>query len=159
MSLDRAARRTPLVVVAGVLLAALLAACSAPAGRAATPAGFAGYKWTVVSISHDGRTTTVPGKYSVYLQFAKNGHFGANEPVNYHSGDYRVTPDGFTTSGLSSTLAGYSGHDPVVLLAVAAISALNNKAPVLAGVSGNALTVTAGSYTLVSERNGRQADF
>jgi hypothetical protein len=160
MSLDRAARRIPLVVVTGVLLAAVLVACSAPAGRAGTVAGFAGYKWTVVSISHDGKTTTVPGKYAVFLQFTPDGHFGANEPVNYHSGGYRVTPDGFTTSGLGSTLAGYAGHDPVVLLAVSAISAFDNEAPVLAGVSGNALTVTAaGSYTLVAERDGWQADF
>lgn len=159
MSLDRAARRTPLVVVAGVLLAAILAACSAPAGRAATAAGFVGYKWAVVSISHDGKTTPVPGKYSVFLQFTPDGHFGANEPVNYHSGGYRVTPDGFTTSGLSSTLAGYAGHDPVVLLAVSAIAAFNTVAPALASVNGDALTVTAGSYTLVAEKDGRQADF
>ncbi|GIM89841.1 META domain-containing protein [Paractinoplanes toevensis] len=159
MSLDRVARRTLLVIVTGVLLAGVLVASSAPAGRAATAAGFDGYKWTVVSISHDGKTTTVPGKYSVFLQFTPDGHFGANEPVNYHSGGYRVTPDGFTTSGLASTLAGYAGHDRVVLLAVSAISAFDNEAPVPASVSGNSLTVTAGSYTLVAERDGRQADF
>jgi len=56
-------------------------------------------------------------------------------------------------------LAGYAGHDPVLLLAVSAISAFDNEAPVLCSVSGNALTVTAGSYTLVAEKDGRQADF
>jgi len=70
-----------------------------------------------------------------------------------------VTPDGFTTHGLSSTLAGYTGHDPVVLLAISAISAFKDEAPVLASVSGNALTVTTGSYTLVADKDGRQADF
>ena len=75
---------------------------------------------------YDGKTTRVPGKYSVLLQFTPDGQFGANEPVNYHSGGYRVTPGGSTTSGLSN---------------------------------GDALTVTAGSYTLVAEKDGRQADF
>jgi hypothetical protein len=157
MSLERAPRQAPFVV-AGVLLAAILAACSAPADRAATVAGFTGYKWAVVSISYDGKTTPVPEKYSVSLQFSPDGYFGANEPVNYHSGGYRVTPDGFTTSGLTSTLAGYAGRDPVVLLAVSAISAFNNDAPALASVNGNALTVTVGSYTLVAEEDGKQAD-
>ncbi|GIM98258.1 hypothetical protein Ato02nite_100510 [Paractinoplanes toevensis] len=159
MSPDRVARRAPLVAVVGVLFVFVLAACSAPAGRAASAAGFAGYKWAVVSISHGGKTTSVPGKYSVYLQFTPDGHFGANEPVNYHSGSYRVTPDGFTTSGVSSTLAGYAGHDPIVLVAVSAISAFEDGAPALAGVSGNALTVRAGGYTVVAEKAGRQADF
>jgi hypothetical protein len=159
MTLEPATRRMPLVVVAGVLLAAVLGACSSPAGRAATTTGFAGYKWAVVSISHDGKTTPIPGKYSVYLQFTPDGHFGANEPVNYHSGGYRVTPGGFTTSGLLSTAAGYAGRDPVVLLSVSAISALSIEVPALANVSGSVLTVTAGSYTLVADRDGRQANF
>jgi hypothetical protein len=159
MSLDRTTRRAPLVVVTGVLLAAVLSACSAPAERTATAAGFVGYNWAVVSISHEGMTTSVPGTYSVSLQFTPDGHFGANEPVNYHSGQYRVTPDGFTLSGLSATAAGYAGHDPVIVLAVSAVSAFGNEAPVLAAVNGNALTVTVSGYTLVAEKDGRQADF
>ena len=127
MRLNRAPRRAALADVTGVLLAAVLAACSAPAGQPTTAARFVGYKWAVESISHDGKTTPVPGKYPVYLQFTPDGHFGANEPVNYHSGSYRVTPGGFTTSGLGQTLAGYAGHDPVVLLSVSAISAFGNQ--------------------------------
>ena len=126
-----------------------------PAG---TAAGFAGYKWAVESISHDGKTTPVPGN-SVYLQFTPDGHFGANEPVNYHSGSYRATQGGFTTSGLVQTGAGYSGHDAVVLLSVSAISAFSNQVRALANVSGSTLTVTVASYTLIAQQDGRQADF
>lgn len=155
----RAPRRAALAGVTGVLLAAVLVACSSPAGQPATTAGFAGYKWAVESIGHDGKTTPVPGKYSVYLQFTPDGHFGANEPVNYHSGSYRVTPGGFTTSGLGQTLAGYAGHDPVVLLSVSAISAFGNQVRALANVSGSTMTVTVGSYTLIAQQDGRQANF
>jgi len=155
MSRHRVTRRTPLAIAVAVLLAA----CSAPAGQAATTAAFTGYKWAVVSISHDGKTTPVPGNYQVYLQFTPDGHFGANEPVNYHSGSYRVTPDGFTTSGLASTLAGYAGRDPVVLLSVSAISAFGDEVPAQTTVSGSALTVVVGGYTLQTRVDGRQSNF
>jgi hypothetical protein len=157
MRLHRA-RRAALAGLTGILLAAVLVACSSPARQPAAAAGFAGYKWALVSISHDGKTTLVPGKYRAYLQFTPDGHFGAHEPVNYHSGSYRVTQGGFTTSGLSQTLAGYAGHDPVVLLSVSAISAFGNQVRALASVSGSTLTVTAGSYTLIAQRDGRQAN-
>ncbi|WP_433306272.1 hypothetical protein ACQP2F_20340 [Actinoplanes sp. CA-030573] len=156
MSLDRVTRRRPLVVaLTGVLV--LLAACSAPA--AAPPPGFTGYRWAVSSISHDGTTTPIPRSYAVSLRFTPDGHFGADEPVNYHSGGYRVTADGFVAHGLISTDAGYAGDDPVVLLAIAAIDAIGDDVPVPATVSGDTLTVTAGAYTLVAERDGRQAAF
>jgi hypothetical protein len=155
MSRNRATRRTALAVVVGVLLAA----CSSPAGQATTTAEFTGYKWAVVSISHDGRTTPVPGSYRVYLQFTPDGHFGANEPVNYHSGSYRVTPDGFTTGGLVSTAAGYAGRDPVVLLSVSAISAFGDDVRAQTSVSGGALTVVVGGYTLLTRVDGRQSNF
>ncbi|OKI44022.1 META domain-containing protein [Micromonospora sp. CB01531] len=159
MRLNRARRRAAFVVVTEVLLAAVLVACSSPAGQPASTAGFAGYKWAVVSISHGGKTTPVPGEYSVYLQFTPDGHFGANEPVNYHSGNYQVTRGGFTTSDLGQTLVGYAGRDPVVLLSVSAISAFDNEVRALANVNGSTLTVTVGSYTLTAQRGGRQANF
>lgn len=158
MRLNRAPRRAALGGVTGTLVGAVLVACSAPASQPATAAGFVGYKWAVVSISHDGKATPVPGRYPVYLAFTPDGHFGANEPVNYHSGTYRVTPGGFTTSGMGQTLAGYAGGDPVVLLSVSAISAFDDQARALASVSGNTLTVTVGSYTVIAQRDGAQAN-
>lgn len=155
MSRNRATRRALLAVVVGVLLTA----CSSPAGPPAPTAGFAGYKWAVVSISHDGKTTPIPANYQVSLQFTPDGHFGANEPVNYHSGSYRVTPDGFTTSGLAVTAAGYTGLDPVVLLSVSAISAFSDDVPAQAGVNGSALTVVVGGYTLLARMDGKQPNF
>jgi META domain len=159
MRLNHAPRHAVLAGMAVVLLAAVLMACSSPVDQPTTAAGFAGYKWAVESISHDGKTTPVPEKYSVYLQFTPDGHFGANEPVNYHSGRYRVTQGGFTTNGLAQTLAAYAGRDPVVLLSVSAMSAFNNQVHALANVSGSTLTVTVGSYKLTAQRDGGQANF
>ena len=156
-------RRPARAAVATALLVLALAGCGSAAAHAPSasqsPAGFVGYKWAVVTIKHDGTATPVAAKYAVYLQFTPDGHFGANEPVNYHSGQYKLTPGGFTTSDVAQTLVGYVGRDPVVLLSVSAISAFDNQARALASVSGNTLTVTVGSYTVIARRDGSQADF
>lgn len=159
MRLYRVPRRAALAAMTGILLAAVTLGCSSPASQSAAAGDFAGYKWSVVSISHDRKSTPVPGKYQVYLQFAPGGHFGANEPVNYHFGSYRVTRDGFTTTSLATTLVGYVGHDPVVLLSVSAISAFDNGVRALADVRGDILRISVGGYTLVAHRDGRQANF
>jgi META domain len=152
------------------LLAASITACGSPAAhvppaarasasRPAISGGFAGYKWTVVSIGHAGRTTPILAKYRVYMQFTPNGQFGANEPVNFHSGRYTVTPGGFTTGELASTAAGWTGSDPVVVLAIDAISAFDNGARALTVIHGATLTITVNGYTLIAQRDGLQANW
>jgi heat shock protein HslJ len=132
---------------------------SAPKSAPNAQAGFAGYKWQVVAIDHAGGETPVPARYTVYLQFTPDGQFGANEPVNYHSGLYHQTGDGFTTRDMASTLAGYAGHDPVVLLSVSAIFAFGDGVHAKVHLTGERLAVTVGGYLLICQRDGRQADF
>jgi hypothetical protein len=127
---------------------------SAPAART----GFAGYKWTVTAIDHAGKETSVPERYGVGLLFTPNGGFGASDSVNYHSGTYRQAGDGFATSSLYTTAIGYPGKDPVVLLAVGAISAFDNGVHATAALNGDQLTVTVGGYTLIAQRDGKQAN-
>jgi heat shock protein HslJ len=152
------------------LLAASITACASPAAhlqpaarasasRPASTGGFAGYQWTVVSIGHAGKTTPIPAKYRVYMQFTPDGQFGANDPVNFHSGKYTVTPGGFTTSGLAMTAAGWAGSDPVEALAINAISAFDNNARALTAIHGAALTITVNGYTLIAHRDGVQANW
>ena len=93
-------------MVAVALMALAAAACGSAAAAGSSPARFAGYKWSVVAIRRDGRETPVPARYNVYLQFAPNGQYGANDPVNYHLGTYRATGDGFATGHVATTLAG-----------------------------------------------------
>jgi heat shock protein HslJ len=152
--------------IAAALLVSLAAAGCATAANGTPPesapsaqAGFAGYKWQVLTIDHAGKETPIPARYAVYLQFTPDGHFGANEPVNYHSGAYHQTGDGFTTSGMASTLVGYAGHDPVVLLSASAISAFDNGTHAKARLTADRLAVTVGSYLLICQRDGAQADF
>jgi hypothetical protein len=114
--------------------------------------GFAGYKWQVVSIGSAGKETPIPARYNVYLAFALNGDFGANDPLNYHGGTYRAFDDGFTTGSTYSSVVGYIGNDPVTLLAVNAISAFNKGVHATATVTGDRLTVSVGDYLLTCQR-------
>jgi hypothetical protein len=116
--------------------------------------GFAGYKWQVVAITRDGKEAPIPARYKVYLTFTPTGQFGANEPVNYHSGIYRTTSDGFTTSGIVTSAVGYAGDDQDTLLAIGAISAFNDGVHATATVTGDRLAVTVGTYLLDCQRVG-----
>ena len=146
-------------MVAVALMALAAAACGSTAGGSSMLAGFAGYKWSVVAIGHDGKQTSIPAHYNVYLQFAPNGQYGANDPVNSHFGTYRQTGDGFTTSLVAVSAVGYAGNDPVITLTMGAISRLDDVADASATVTGNRLDVAAGGYTLMCQRAGEQANF
>jgi heat shock protein HslJ len=146
------------LAAAGIFLASLaLAACgSASSGRPGPPR-FTGYDWQVAAISHNGDVTSIPARMRVALQFSPGGQFGANDSVNFHSGTYRTTSDGFTTSGVVSTAVGYAGHDPAILLAMSAIGSFGNGAHATVRLTGNRLVVGVASYTLTCRRNGSQA--
>jgi hypothetical protein len=145
-------------LVAAALVAFAVLACGSTAAGGSSPARFAGYKWSVVAIRHDGKETPVPAHYNVYLQFAPNGQFGANDPVNYHFGTYRQTGNGFTTSLIAVTAVGYGGHDPVIVLAMSAIHSLDDVADASVRLAGDQLEVMAGGYTLTCQRAGAQGN-
>jgi len=147
---------------AGILLLSLaLAACGSatapPSPAATTSAGFAGYKWTVLTIAHNDVVTRIPARYAVYLAFEANGAYGANDPVNFHSGTYRQTANGFRTSVGAVSAVGYIGHDPIVLLTQSAISALDSVSATTA-LTGDSLQVSVdhGQWILTCRRDGQQ---
>lgn len=152
-------------MVSAIVLAFVLAACGSVSGQhpsqAGSPsdAGFIGYKWTVVAITYQGKTTVVPAgnaRTGTYLLFTPDGHFGANEPVNFHGGTYTLTPDGFTTHGMYQTLVGFAGPPSAE---VAAISAFHDGTHASAKVSGDTLTVSISGYRMTARRAGGQANF
>jgi hypothetical protein len=112
----------------------------------------------VVAISHDGQVTSIPSRLQVSLRFSPGGQFGANDSINFHSGTYRRTGDGFTTSALSTTAVGYVGHDPAVLLAISAIDSFDNGVRATAAPTADRLVVAVGTYTLTCQRPSRQTD-
>jgi hypothetical protein len=147
-------------MLALALVALAAAACGSAAAGESSPARFAGYKWSVVAIRHDGRETPVPARYNVYLQFAPNGQYGANDPVNYHLGTYRPTGDGFATGHVATTLAGYAGKDPVTLLAMAAISSLDaDTSATVLNLGAATIAIAVNGYTLTCQRAGEQPNF
>lgn len=123
--------------------------------RAGTVTGFVGYHWQVVSIAHDGRQTSIPASDQVYVDFARGGQFGANEPINIHSSTYRSTADGFVIVGpMIVSAVGYAGDNAVTLLAINAINAFLPGVRAHTTVSGERLTVTVGGYRLNCQRDG-----
>lgn len=163
--MKRFIKSLPMSIALAALMSVAAAGCATTVSSTSSKsmpdaqAGFAGYKWQVVTIDYAGKATPIPARYPVYLLFAPDGQFGANEPVNYHGGIYHQTGDGFTTSDMYSTAVGYLGHDPVVLLSVGAISAFDNGVHAEVRWIGDRLAVTIGSYLLTCQRVGRQADF
>jgi heat shock protein HslJ len=152
------ARLLALASVCIFLTSLALAACGSPTSARPVSPGFTGYDWHVAAISHGGKVTSIPARMQVALQFSPGGQFGASDSINFHSGTYRTTSDGFTTSALTITNAGYAGHDPAVLLATGAISSFGNGAHATVKLTGDRLVVGVGSYTLTCQRRGPRAD-
>jgi len=153
----RRGARFPALVEASLLLVVLALAASVGPSP-----GFAGYDWQVVTVSYDGTATSIPASPQVVLRFSPDGQFGADAGVSYHSsGFFRTTRDGFTVSymGAGGPVAGYTGHDPAVVLAIRAISSFDDEGVhATANLAGDQLVVGVGPYTLICLRSGRQAD-
>ena len=133
----------PVLIATAAIASTAIAGCST--ATAGTPAGgaFAGYKWQVVTITHAGKQTPIPARYNVYLSFGPGAQFGANEPVNYHSGTYHLADGGFSTSALGTTLVAYGGKDPIVFLSVDAVSAFDPGVHATAAVTGAKVAVNS----------------
>jgi len=160
VAMPRSVRFFALLSACLCLASVALAACgSATSPRPMTSAssasaGFTGYHWLVVAISHEGKVTSIPARFNVDLRFSRNRRFLANDPVNSHSGSFRMTPGGFTTSAVATTAVGYAEHDPLILLSQRAMTAFDNGAHATAKVTGNRLVVSVASYTLTCQRDG-----
>jgi hypothetical protein len=155
---ERRARFLALVGACISLLSLALVACgSASTARSVSP-GFVGYNWQVIAISRDGEVTSIPARLHVALRFSPGGQFGADDSVNFHSGTYRATNVGFTTSSLTSTLIGYAGHDPAVLLSVSAIGTFSDGVRATTELIADRLRVRVGPYTLTCKRRGLLSD-
>jgi heat shock protein HslJ len=147
---------------AGIFLASLaLAACASPTPASSAAPRFTGYDWQVVAIGHDGEVTNIPARAHVLLQFTPDGHIGANDGTNFHSGTYRATGDSFTTGPLVMTAMLYGGNDQALLVAGRAMDSLESPSPVTYPVrlSGDQLVVDMSSYTLTCHRAGHQANY
>ena len=150
--------RTRLLALVGsciLVMSLVLAACGSATSARSVPHGFIGYNWRVVAITLDGKVTSIPARLQVALRFSRGGQFGADDSVNFHSGTYRTTSDGFRISGvMTSTLVGYAGHDTAVLMAISAIGSFDDGARATVKLTADRLVVGVGSYTLACQRRG-----
>ncbi len=152
------ARLAALVGVSVFLMSIAVAACGSATSARTVSSGFTGHDWQVVAISHNGNVTRTPARMQVALHFSPGGQFGANDGINFHSGTYRTTSDGFTTSALSSPAVGYAGHNPAVLVAIDAISSFDNGVHATVKLTADRLVVGVDAYTLTCQRGGTKAD-
>src|SRR5260370_33963096 len=121
MPLGHRCRFLALAAVCIFLASLALAACgSATSARSVSP-GFTGYDWQVVAISHNGKVTSIPARLQGALRVSPGGQFGADDNVDFHSGAYRTTSDGFTTIALATTSVGAAALDQAGTLAVLAV--------------------------------------
>ena len=91
----------------------------------------------------------------VALRLSPGGQFGATDSVNFHSGTYRTTRDGFTTDTLISTAVGYAGANPATVLAISAIGSFDYGVHATVKLTADRLVVGVGSYTLTCQRHGQ----
>ncbi|MEU3457831.1 hypothetical protein ABZ671_30200 [Micromonospora sp. NPDC006766] len=141
-----------------LLVSPALAGCGSATSAGPVSPGFVGYDWQVLAISHGGQVSNIPARMQVALRFSPGGQFGADDSVNFHSGTYRATGDGFTTDDLATTLAAYDGHDPTVLLAMTAMQSFGNGVHATVKLTGDRLMVGVDSYTLTCQRGGPRPD-
>ena len=139
-----------------VLLA--LAACGSVAPASSAPSGFTGYDWQVSTIAHGGKVTAIPARLEMALQFWPGGQFGANDGVNFYSGTYRTTGNGFTADVVAGTANGYAGNDPDILLSIRTMQSFDGGARATVSLTGDRLVVNVGSYTLTCLRASLPTD-
>ncbi|HEV2377954.1 MAG TPA: hypothetical protein VGS19_38060 [Streptosporangiaceae bacterium] len=124
-----------------------------------TGAGYVGSNWRLTSVAEGTRTTTIPADAGAYVYLVRDGVIAANDGVNFMSGRFTKSADGFKVHGDIMSLAGYLGRDPHVLAAIGAIDTLmlgNGQSGQDTVVSANRtrLVVQAGAYRLTFERTG-----
>jgi hypothetical protein len=125
-------------------------ATSATSDPAADP--FAGSKWKLTSIYHDGQDTQVPSSLDATIEFP-DGRVSMSDTVNGIGGLYKRTPDGFSISDRTITTRGLTGAGAVRNLVIGAIDAIGGV--VTATVKGDSMVLTAPGLTLTFTRDGQ----
>jgi hypothetical protein len=147
-------------VIAIVLAIAVSAGC---ADRSARPsgivsvspaAGVIGPKWLLTQVTTANGTVDVPAAFGAGFQFTPDGKFLASDGVNSMSGSFRTAPGGFDLGPGATTLVGYAGTDPTVLLVVAAIAEVASH-HVTIGVAQETLSMSVPGYRLALTESPR----
>jgi hypothetical protein len=125
---------------------------TAPTSDPATVDPFAGSKWKLRSINHDGQDTHVQASLDATIEFS-DGRVLMDDTVNAIGGPYTRTPTGFTLSDLAMTAVGLVGAGPDQALVIQAIHAIGGV--VTATVGGDAMVLKVPAFTLTFSRDGQ----
>ncbi len=140
---------------------------------------YAGRHWRLTSVSHNGATVAIPARVGATIDFSASAHYcgrgalfgqcpgkiGINDSVNFLSGSYRLTVDGFATTDVGTTLVLYAGPDTTRKLVISAMDQVAYGRVASTGFSGNAdvrasvdrdvLTLTVPDYVLTLTAQGK----
>lgn len=163
------------VVLATALGVYSLQGSNTPAGKPlrGTPSstsvpGYVGSRWSLSSVQTDGKVLLITASYRATIEFGSDNALGIFDSVNFLSGRYAVTPTGFVTSGIASTLALYSGDDLNRKMAISAIDTIaygsmanGHSVPSVAArahlTDANSLVINVAGLTLTFVRAGPAA--
>jgi hypothetical protein len=80
--------------------------------------------WLLASVSQGSTTVSIPASFAAVLSFPSPDEILMSDGVNAIDGKLTLTPTGFTTSNVGTTLTGYVGPDPRRLLTIRAMAAV-----------------------------------
>jgi heat shock protein HslJ len=144
------------VVVAAIAIGVVLARASA--NHAAPHTGHGPLLGAAIGI--DWRLTTVQDANGIYrnsrsqprIALDVDGTVQADDGINFMSGRYEMTAGGFVFRDVASTLSGYAGDDPDVLVTQAGMAAVLTRPS--ADVDRQTLVLSARGYTLTFRAAG-----
>lgn len=118
----------------------------------------AGFKWALVHVKTATLSFAPTPPYpfdTPELQFMTDGKYDGSDGLNGHSGDYSMTPTGFTTSNDGVTFLDYAGHDQHQVAIQSSYGAIFNTSAVTVTSDGPTMIVlSVPGYALTFRKNG-----
>jgi hypothetical protein len=124
-------------------------------------AGYIGYQWRLVQITHNDAVTDVPSSIDATIRFPDDHSILIDDTVNVSSGPITLVRGGFRLGNLATTLVGYGGQDPLRQAVIDDLAALARPGTVTASMSSSAgisqlrLTPQSGGLSLLLDMDGR----
>ncbi|HJQ00556.1 MAG TPA: hypothetical protein VJ851_03050 [Jatrophihabitans sp.] len=105
------------------------------AGPSVGGAGFIGYRWRLVQITHNDVVTDVPSSIYAWTAFSADHSITVFDTTNFEAGPFTLVPGGYRIGDLGTTLALYGGDDQLRHAVIDDLVVLGRRGTVAASVS------------------------
>jgi len=143
-----------LVVALTAVITALVAGAVALAMHGRSQPEYAGHRWVLVRVVHDGEEQPLPEGRQASMSYRPNHSFTLHDTVNYSDGAFTPSGSGYTVSDVNVTGMAYGGSDPRVHLLEVAMNPLSTVGADRADVSEGRLVLRAGTYVFTFDDAG-----